>query len=374
MSQNIKIVITPHSKKIGETYIFPRMLDVWETNESQLVLFNVVGEWDHLDTECVIANPMRWFAELAPNIENFSPWLNYRIWLTFTSLSIIFGLPIILWRITALHNNITVIARMATLSVIISRFWSPRKVRFCASMAGVPLANIGRKLLWRIFYTSYDTIYIPCETMRNHLIRLLKTYPDRKIKVLRNAVLTAEHFRHTHTVRSIADKLKIYTVGRLTRQKGVDVLIKACAKLEFDFELHVFGDGELHDGLLAMSEKLLPKNSAFFHGRVENVWSKTSELHLFVMPSRWEGPGHTIIEALACGIPSIVSNCPYGPEETVEFGRYGFVFQADNVEQLEMCINRAYDDYELILEKAKLGKIGMQKFVNTSVVQEWYDV
>ena len=43
----------------------------------------------------------------------------------------------------------------------------------------------------------------------------------------------------------------------------------------------------------------------------------------FIMPSRWEGPGHTIIEALAAGLPSIVSNCPFGPEEAVGFGQFG---------------------------------------------------
>ena len=72
------------------------------------------------------------------------------------------------------------------------------------------------------------------------------------------------------------------------------------------------------------------------------------------MPSRWEGPGHTIIEALSHGIPSIVSNCPYGPEETIGYGKFGEVFEIDDCDDFADKIQKTWKDYSNSLEKKHL--------------------
>ena len=57
-----------------------------------------------------------------------------------------------------------------------------------------------------------------------------------------------------------------------------------------------------------------------FEGFVANPWAWFAKARLFVLPSRWEGCSSAVGEALACGAPSLVSDCEFGPRELVEHG------------------------------------------------------
>ena len=93
MKPSLFLFVSPHSKKIGETYILPKFLRDNKKSSIRFFLFNATGEWDHLsDATYVIENPMKFIVRFSPNIERFSPWLNYRIWLSFASISIFLGL------------------------------------------------------------------------------------------------------------------------------------------------------------------------------------------------------------------------------------------------------------------------------------------
>jgi glycosyltransferase involved in cell wall biosynthesis len=64
---------------------------------------------------------------------------------------------------------------------------------------------------------------------------------------------------------------------------------------------------------------------------------------VFVLPSAWEGLGNVLIEALACGCPVVSTNCPHGPSEILEKGRYGALVPVGDPEKLARAIGAALE-------------------------------
>lgn len=380
----IALFISPHSKKIGESYIFPRLLREAKGNTSlKLMLYNVAGEWDHLsESYNVINNPLGFIVRLAPNIERISPWLNYRIWLTFISISLIVSLPLIIIRLSSSHQRLVVISRMATSAtgIVALLFKNAKNVKFVASMAGVPLLNKFRAKFWPHLYSNFALVVCPCATMVSYVAEMTRL-PDTKFAVIPNPVLENNaHLAAKKAIKTrqyekdINHKWRLLTVGRLTRQKGLDVLIKSLSFIDNSIDLTIIGEGEDENMLKALCKATGNNDIVTFSGFVENPFKLAKDYDIFIMPSRWEGPGHTIIEALSSGLPSIVSNCPYGPEETVGFGKYGNVFRVDDLRNLAEVIDYTINTYSESKFSLQFGAKTLQKFEPKSVLMTWTKV
>lgn len=134
---------------------------------------------------------------------------------------------------------------------------------------------------------------------------------------------------------------KIVQVSRLSLpKKGQDILIRATSiliKKRYNIELTFIGDGESRKELEKLAEDENINSNVRFLG-VQNrnyIYSELCKYDLFVQPSRNEGFGLTVAEAIASGIPVLVSDIE-GPMEIIEKGKYGFYFKNDNVQS---CAN-----------------------------------
>ena len=138
---------------------------------------------------------------------------------------------------------------------------------------------------------------------------------------------------------------RIICVGRLARQKRFDRMINAFSLIADKYPewyVDIFGEGELHDQL---QQLIIDKN---LEGRIR-LQSPTSQIYaqyqssqFFVLSSDFEGFGLVIVEAMACGIPVVVTDCPYGPSEIVEDGVSGLVTKLDEqdlAEKIEWMIS-----------------------------------
>lgn len=376
------LFISPHSKKIGETYILPNLIEVSaDDREARVYLFNVSGEWDHLPKSQVIENPVKFITRLAPDIERLNPWLNYRIWLIFVSLSIVVGLPIVFW----LNRDIKglrpiTVARMATSSVSISRFFIPknRMPILVASMAGVPMLNLYRRKFLKYFYSNFDFIVSPCHDMVPYLDDLLglkksayTVIPNPIFQEFDRAKFLENLQKRDFSSKDEISEFKILAVGRLTRQKGFDTLIKAVAQSSLNMTLDIFGEGENKSELVKLTEDLDVSHIVNFLGYRNDPFSGCEKYDLFVMPSRWEGPGHTIMEALSYAIPSIVSDCKFGPSETVGGGNFGLVFKVDDVSDLKLKIDYAFCNYPKFHHMLKGAERDLHRYSAASVWDNW---
>lgn len=110
-------------------------------------------------------------------------------------------------------------------------------------------------------------------------------------------------------------KKRIVSVARLQKQKNHKLLIDAFAefvKQYSDYELHLFGIGELEEELKEQVRQLGLEKSVIFRGFSDNVKEEIIDSAMFVLSSDYEGISNSMIEALAMGIPVISTDCPVG--------------------------------------------------------------
>ena len=136
----------------------------------------------------------------------------------------------------------------------------------------------------------------------------------------------------------------VFAVGRLSEQKGFDVLIKAHAvALEQGAPAHhllIAGEGPELGKLTALAAELGVSGSVTFLGFLQNPHAVMSRVELFVLPSRWEGFPLALCEAVLLEVPAIASDCVAGPNEILEAGRFGDLVRVGDEHALAGAMSR----------------------------------
>lgn len=132
----------------------------------------------------------------------------------------------------------------------------------------------------------------------------------------------------------------LIAVGRLHRQKGFDVLIRALAMLKNPkVRLIVLGEGAERDALGGLAAELGVAERVSFAGFVDDPYTWLARADLFVLSSRWEGFGHVIVEAMAAGTPVVATNCPHGPGDIIDDGKNGRLVPPEDATALAAAID-----------------------------------
>ena len=149
--------------------------------------------------------------------------------------------------------------------------------------------------------------------------------------------------------RKFNGKHKLLFVGRLNMQhKGLDYLvliIKEVLKVYSDVELTIVGDGPDRDALKSLiSDNNLESNIKLI-GQSSNVKKYYQESNIVLVPSRWEGFGVVLIEAMACGTP-VIAYENKGPNEIISNYIDGILIKQYNVKEFSNAIIQLFSDAE----------------------------
>ncbi|WP_084197248.1 glycosyltransferase [Solimonas soli] len=165
--------------------------------------------------------------------------------------------------------------------------------------------------------------------VRDDLVALCRL-PAEKVHVIHNPVIPRDLDQRADEPAPhpwLADKTLpvVMGMGRLTRQKDFATLLRAFAKLRerTPARLVVLGEGADRAALQAQAEALGIADRLLMPGFQSNPYAWLSRADLFVLSSAWEGFGCALAEALALGIPCVSTDCPSGPSEILDRGRYG---------------------------------------------------
>lgn len=134
-------------------------------------------------------------------------------------------------------------------------------------------------------------------------------------------------------------------VGRLTAQKDFDVLLHAFARVRQarPVRLMILGEGELRPRLEALARELGVQADVALPGFQENPFTYMRRAGLFVLSSRFEGLPNALIQAMACGTPVVSTDCPSGPAEILEHGKWGRLVPVGNIEALADAMLQTLD-------------------------------
>jgi GalNAc-alpha-(1->4)-GalNAc-alpha-(1->3)-diNAcBac-PP-undecaprenol alpha-1,4-N-acetyl-D-galactosaminyltransferase len=154
----------------------------------------------------------------------------------------------------------------------------------------------------------------------------------KSISVIPNAVVPID-------VTSLKKEKRIITVGRLSREKGHEILLDAFAKLQDkSWTLDIVGDGPKRRSLEEQAQFLGIAERVVFHGHQKHFGALLGRAYIFVLPSYYEGFPNALVEAMSVPLAVISSDCVAGPSEIITHGQDGLLFEPGNVDALFDCL------------------------------------
>ena len=203
----------------------------------------------------------------------------------------------------------------------------------------------------------------------NQLIAISEAvYSDVKARtgiesvIVCNGIVVEKIKFRNHRKNSDNKVFKIVQVSRLSvHKKGQDILIKAVSRLihkGYDIQLDFIGEGESSCVLKELVKEEGITNNVNFLGLKDRmyIYNTLCEYDLFVQPSRQEGFGLTVAEAMAAGVPVLVSNIE-GPIEITNYGEYGFLFKTEDY------LDCANNIESIIVGDAKIDSLKVREYV-----------
>jgi len=152
----------------------------------------------------------------------------------------------------------------------------------------------------------------------------------RKIQVIYNPIVDEELLKKAeepldHPWFQKGEPPVILAAGRLHVQKDFPTLLRAFAlvRREIPSRLVILGEGEKRKELEELAQELGIREHLDLPGFVENPYKYMKRAAVFVLSSQWEGLPTVLVEAMACGCPVVSTDCPSGPREILENGKWG---------------------------------------------------
>lgn len=243
------------------------------------------------------------------------------------------------------------------------------------------LGGVRTNNIWSIEHISFEFHSVLFKLLRKHFYKKI----DKVITLTESDALHYKNFHKDVTVIANATPLPITThkvtsnskvivsIGRLTYQKGYDLLINAWSLVEQtypDWVLHIYGEGEDRDKL----EQIIRDNkldNIVLKGLTNDVQSVYDNADIYVMSSRYEGLPVVLIEAQSRGLPIVSFDCPSGPAEIVQDTVNGYLVENGNVEKLAEKISYLIENEGVREEFSDKALISAEQYKPERIIDKW---
>jgi len=233
--------------------------------------------------------------------------------------------------------------------------------------------------LIRKLYPSADSVIAVSKGVANDLIDYFGI-PSFKLKVIYSPV----ELNQIENLKKIplenselsAGMPIVSALGRFYWQKGFNYLLEAMALLVSNgqaIKLVIIGDGPLRKDLERLAKKLGIDKNVFFTGLQENPFKFLARSTVFVCSSLWEGLPNVLLEAIACGVPVISTDCPSGPSEVIKNGVNGMLVPLASSKALAEAMFILINNPDLRQKFVMEGKKAILNFGIEEIAKEYKD-
>ncbi|MCW2902027.1 MAG: glycosyl transferase group 1 [Streptosporangiaceae bacterium] len=173
---------------------------------------------------------------------------------------------------------------------------------------------------------------------------------------------------------SAGDGKVIIAAGRLSRQKGFDLLIKAFEEVALahpGWILRIFGSGQSRDELAAMIAARGLDGRVILKARTPTFGQELAGASVYVLSSRFEGMPMVIIEAMSKGLAVVAFDCPQGPAELITHREDGLLVPAEDVAALTAALTEVIEDEALRLRLGERARRSAQAYDLAVVGAQW---
>ena len=213
----------------------------------------------------------------------------------------------------------------------------------------------------------------------DHLQRL-----DRFVVLTQNATLEWPELQNVKLIpdplsispnkQSLLSSKRIITIGRYSFEKGWDLLLRIWALVEKeykDWQLDVYGMGDPTPYVRMLDNLSIDKKRCHLNASLVSVEEGYLRSSILVQPSRTEGFGLVIVEAMACGLPVIAFDCENGPRSILTDGEEGYLIPAFDVELFADRLKKLMSDENLRRNMGDKGQKKSQCYHIDSIGKQW---
>ncbi|WP_051761982.1 glycosyltransferase family 4 protein [Microbispora rosea] len=266
----------------------------------------------------------------------------------------------------SLDGGVLVTTRPA-LNLLAARFAPPHVIRI--AQEHMYLRSHKPELIDQIahWYPRLDAVVTLTDADAAEYRTILDNTPAR-MATIPNALTPAER------APAALDGKIVVAAGRLTRQKGFDLLIEAFAAIvekHPDWQLRIYGDGKERAKLQRQIHRLHLYNHVFLMGGTTTLEQELAKGAIFVLSSRFEGFGMVLIEAMAHGLPAASFDCPHGPADIITHGGNGLLVPPENVTELAAAIDSLITDASLRHILGTSAKASVTRYHIDHIRRQW---
>jgi glycosyltransferase involved in cell wall biosynthesis len=169
---------------------------------------------------------------------------------------------------------------------------------------------------------------------------------------------------------------RIIMVGRLSAEKGYDRVASIAEKLKLDYpdwHIDIFGNGGMHDELVALYKNNALDNFITIHPISTNIEQEYLQSSICMMTSYSEAMPMVLLEAKACGLPIIAYNCE-GTQRLINDGSDGYVIDNDSLEDFIMKVESLISNRTLRFKMGSKGRENCKQFLPDNIAKLWINL
>ena len=167
---------------------------------------------------------------------------------------------------------------------------------------------------------------------------------------------------------------RVVSIGRYAYEKGNDLLLKAWSKVEKtcqDWSLDIYGMGNRAPYEELMKKYKIDETRCHLHGSLTDVKDAYLNSSVFTLPSRFEGFGLVIIEAMACGVPIVAFDCENGPRNIITNNHNGILVKPFEVDEYAESLLRLMHDDQLRAQMGSRAYESSKKYMIEDIAMQW---